>query len=157
MRLSADLVVLSACETGLGKDVRGEGLVGLTRGFMYAGAKSVVASLWKVDDRATAEFMGHFYKAMLRDGMPPSAALRSAKESMRRQKQWRAPYFWAGFVLQGEYRERINVSGQAAVSAWAVAVPASVLAAAGSLIFLARRRAARFRHRERRRGVSALL
>src|SRR5207248_10373297 len=105
-----------------------------------AGAKSVVASLWKVDDRATAEFMGHFYKAMLRDGMPPSAALRSAKESMRQQKQWRAPYFWAGFVLQGEYRERINVNGQAAVSAWALVVPASVLAAAGSLIFLARRR-----------------
>ncbi|HYY97232.1 MAG TPA: CHAT domain-containing tetratricopeptide repeat protein, partial [Pyrinomonadaceae bacterium] len=139
MRLSADLVVLSACETGLGKDVRGEGLVGLTRGFMYAGAKSVVASLWKVDDRATAEFMGYFYRAMLRDGMPPSAALRSAKESMRRQKQWRAPYFWAGFVLQGEYREGINVNGQATVSAWAVVVPASVLAAAGSLIFLARR------------------
>lgn len=147
MKLSADLVVLSACETGLGKDVRGEGLVGLTRGFMYAGAKSVVASLWKVDDRATAEFMGHFYEAMLRDGMPPSAALRSAKESMRRQKQWRAPYFWAGFVLQGEYRERISINGQAAVSAWAIAMPALMLAAAGSLIFLGRRRAARLRPR----------
>jgi CHAT domain-containing protein len=147
LKLSADLVVLSACETGLGKDVRGEGLVGLTRGFMYAGAKSVVASLWKVDDRATAEFMGHFYKALLRDGMPPSAALRSAKESIRQQRQWRAPYFWGGFVLQGEYRERIQVNEQSAVSAWAVVMPASVLAVAVSLIFLARRRAARLRHR----------
>jgi CHAT domain-containing protein len=110
LNLSADLVVLSACSTGLGKDIKGEGLVGLTRGFMYAGAKSVVASLWEVDDRATAELMGHFYKAMLQDGLTPAAALKSAKEAMRRQSAWRAPYFWAGFVLHGEYQEHIKVS-----------------------------------------------
>jgi CHAT domain-containing protein len=106
LKLNAELVVLSACNTGLGKDVRGEGLVGLTRGFMYAGASSVVASLWKVDDAASAELMTHFYKAMLEDDLPPAAALRSAKEKMWRQKHWRTPYYWSAFVLQGEYRSR---------------------------------------------------
>jgi CHAT domain-containing protein len=110
--LSADLVVLSACDTALGKDVKGEGLVGLTRGFMSAGSKSVVASLWRVDDRATAALMGEFYKLMLQDGMTPAAALRSAKQKIRQEKAWSAPYFWAGFVLQGEYKERIVVGGQ---------------------------------------------
>ena len=103
------LVVLSACRTALGKEVKGEGLVGLTRGFMYAGSKTVIASLWKVDDRATAELMKHFYRAMFDEGLPPSAALRKAKEAMWRQPRWRAPYFWAAFVLQGEYRDRIVV------------------------------------------------
>jgi CHAT domain-containing protein len=102
MKLSADLVVLSACSTGLGKDVKGEGLLGLTRGFMYAGAQSVVASLWKVDDRATAALMENFYKGMLRDGLTPAAALRAAKMEMWRQERWRHPYFWAGFILQGD-------------------------------------------------------
>ena len=106
LKLDAELVVLSACNTGLGKDVRGEGLVGLTRGFMYAGASSVVASLWKVDDAASAELMTHFYKAMFEDDLPPAAALRSAKETMWRQKHWRSPYYWSAFVLQGEYRSR---------------------------------------------------
>jgi CHAT domain-containing protein len=109
MNLSADLTVLSACETGLGQDMKGEGLVGLTRGFMYAGSRSVVASLWKVDDRATAMLMANFYQGMLRDGLPPAAALRKAKQSIRQEKAWAAPYFWAGFVLQGEYKERIVV------------------------------------------------
>ena len=106
LKLNAELVVLSACNTGLGKDVRGEGLVGLTRGFMYAGASGVVASLWKVDDAASAELMTHFYKAMFEDDLTPAAALRSAKETMWRQKHWRSPYYWSAFVLQGEYRSR---------------------------------------------------
>lgn len=104
---SADLVVLSACDTALGKDITGEGLVGLTYGFMSAGSKTVVASLWKVDDRATAALMSHFYRSMLQDGMTPVAALKSAKEHVRRQKGWEAPYYWAGFVLQGEYASQI--------------------------------------------------
>lgn len=103
-----DLVVLSACRTGLGKDVRGEGLIGLTRGFMYAGASSVVASLWKVDDEATAELMKQFYINMLQREMPPAAALRAAQNSIRQQPQWRSPYFWAAFTLQGEYRHSIK-------------------------------------------------
>jgi CHAT domain-containing protein/tetratricopeptide (TPR) repeat protein len=109
LKISAKLVVLSACSTGLGKEVKGEGLIGLTRGFMYAGSKSVVASLWKVDDRATAELMTRFYSAMLKDNLSPPAALRMAKESLRREKRWRAPYYWAAFVVHGEYRERISI------------------------------------------------
>ncbi len=101
--LSADLVVLSACRTGLGPDVKGEGIVGLTTGFMYAGAKTVVSSLWKVDDTATAEFMSYFYRGLLRDQLSPAEALRTAKLEMQKQERWRAPFYWAGFVLQGEY------------------------------------------------------
>lgn len=104
LKLPAELVVLSACQTGLGKEMRGEGLVGLTRGFMYAGAARVVASLWKVDDAATAELMKRFYHGMLGKGLRPAAALRQAQVEMSRQKRWRSPYFWAAFVLQGEYK-----------------------------------------------------
>jgi len=104
LNLPVDMVVLSACQTGLGKQVRGEGLIGLTRGFMYAGAARVVASLWKVDDEATAELMKVFYQRMLKDGMSPPAALREAQMSLRRQRRWSAPYYWAGFVLQGEWK-----------------------------------------------------
>ncbi|HEX9945728.1 MAG TPA: CHAT domain-containing tetratricopeptide repeat protein [Thermoanaerobaculia bacterium] len=104
LRLNADLIVLSACKTALGKEIRGEGLVGLTRGFMYAGAARVLASLWSVEDRATAELMGSFYRGMLRDGLSPAAALRRAQLEMSRTAAWKSPYFWAGFSLQGEWR-----------------------------------------------------
>ena len=104
LKFAADLVVLSACKTGLGKEIKGEGLVGLTRGFFYAGAPRVVASLWKVDDRATAELMKLFYRRMLRDGLNPAAALRSAQIDMWKQPRWAAPYYWAGFTLQGEWK-----------------------------------------------------
>ena len=108
LRAPVDLVVLSACQTALGKDVRGEGLLGLTRGFMYAGASSVVASLWKVDDEATAELMKQFYTNMLQKGMTPAAALRVAQNSIRQQPEWRSPYYWAAFTLQGEYHQVIK-------------------------------------------------
>ena len=104
LKLPADLVVLSACQTGLGKEIRGEGLVGLTRGFMYAGAARVVVSLWSVDDEATSELMSRFYSRMIRDGSPAAAALRTAQIEMLKQSQWQAPYFWAAFVLQGEWK-----------------------------------------------------
>ena len=104
LRLPAELVVLSACQTGLGKEVKGEGLVGLTRGFMYAGAARVVASLWRVDDTATAELMKLFYRRMLRDGMRPAAALREAQVEMWKRAPGRSPFYWAGFVLQGEWK-----------------------------------------------------
>jgi len=104
LRIPADLVVLSACQTALGKEVRGEGLIGLTRGFMYAGAERVVASLWQVDDLATAELMKRFYSSMLKDGIRPQAALRAAQLEMMEQKRWSAPYFWAAFVMQGEWK-----------------------------------------------------
>ncbi len=102
LRLGADLVVLSGCETALGKEVRGEGLVGLTQGFLYAGARQVLASLWRVEDRATAELMSRFYRALLVEGRSPAAALRFAQLAIRRDKRWRSPFYWSGFVLQGD-------------------------------------------------------
>ncbi|MCP4664112.1 MAG: CHAT domain-containing protein [bacterium] len=105
LELAAELVVLSACQTALGPQIRGEGLVGLTRGFMHAGAARVVVSLWKVDDRATAELMERFYRHLLVKRLPPAAALREAQDSIRRESRWREPYYWAGFVLQGEWRD----------------------------------------------------
>jgi CHAT domain-containing protein len=104
LKLSADLVVLSACQTALGKEIRGEGLVGLTRGFMYAGAPRVVASLWQIDDRATAEFMKRFYEGMLGQKLRPAAALRAAQASMSKDPRWQQPHYWAAFTLQGEWR-----------------------------------------------------
>jgi hypothetical protein len=104
LRAPVDLVVLSACETGLGQDLRGEGLIGLTRGFMYAGATTVVASLWKVEDESTAELMKLFYIEMLQNGKTPAEALRLAQNSIRQIPRWSAPHYWAGFTLQGEYR-----------------------------------------------------
>jgi CHAT domain-containing protein/tetratricopeptide (TPR) repeat protein len=104
LKLPAELVVLSACETGLGKDVRGEGLEGLTRGFMYAGARRVVVSLWNVNDKATATLMQRLYAGMLRTNKTPAAALRAAQIEMLRSGQWQAPYYWAAFVMQGEWK-----------------------------------------------------
>jgi len=103
-RLAAELVVLSACQTGLGKEVRGEGLMGLTRAFLYAGAPRVIVSLWNVNDRATAELMTSMYRSMLREGMRPAAALRAAQLEMRKQKRWESPYYWAAFVQHGEWQ-----------------------------------------------------
>ena len=104
MSLNADLVVLSACQTALGTPLRGEGLIGLTRGFMYAGASRVVASLWRVDDEATAALMAAFYRGMLRGGLSVSAAVRAAQLEVRKTRRWSAPYYWAGFVLQGDWK-----------------------------------------------------
>ena len=101
LNLHADVVVLSACQTGLGKDIKGEGLVGLTRGFMYAGAPRVMASLWNVDDVATSELMKNLYENMFKTGLTPAAALRGAQVGMWKSKRWNAPYFWASFVFQG--------------------------------------------------------
>lgn len=100
LELAADLVVLSACRTALGKDVRGEGIVGLAQGFLYAGAARTVVSLWQVDDRATAELMGNFYRE-LTAGETPAAALRAAQVDIASKQRWQPPYYWAGFVLFG--------------------------------------------------------
>jgi CHAT domain-containing protein len=103
LKLPAELVVLSGCKTGLGKEIKGEGLVGMTRGFMYAGAKRVAVSLWNVNDEATAELMAQFYCEML-DGkkLSPAAALREAQIKMIKDNRWQNPHFWASFILQGE-------------------------------------------------------
>lgn len=104
LSLQSDLVVLSACQTALGKDIRGEGLVGLTRGFMYAGAKRIVASLWKVDDAATAEFMKRFYQNLLVKNLKPANALRQTQNEMKQIPRFKSPYYWAGFTIQGDWK-----------------------------------------------------
>jgi CHAT domain-containing protein/Tfp pilus assembly protein PilF len=104
LRLNADLVVLSGCETALGETLRGEGIVGLTRGFFHAGSSQVLASLWPVRDRATAELMRRFYHALFRERLGPSAALRQAQISLWKERAWHDPYFWAAFTLQGDWR-----------------------------------------------------
>ncbi len=104
LRLSSDLVVLSACRTALGKEIKGEGLIGLTRGFMYAGAPRVIASLWKVNDEATSELMKLFYRNLLQKRLTASQALREAQVEMQKQARWRSPYYWGAFVLQGDWR-----------------------------------------------------
>jgi len=105
LKLPVELVVLSACQSGQGKLIGGEGLVGVTRGFMYAGAASMVVSLWAVDDAATAELMTRFYRNMLGDEhLRPVAALRAAQLSMIDNTKWKNPSFWAPFIFEGEWR-----------------------------------------------------
>jgi CHAT domain-containing protein len=95
-------VTLSACETALGANVRGEGIIGLARAFFYAGADTVVASLWQVDDRSTSEFMIEFYRA-LGQGQTAAAALRLAKlRFLRGSGPFRSPYYWAAFIVEGD-------------------------------------------------------
>ena len=102
--LPAELVVLSACHSALGRTIEGEGLVGLPRSFLDAGAERVLVSLWEVSDQGTALLMQRFYEGLLRKGLRPTPALREAQLSLWREVSWQAPYFWAGFVLVGEWR-----------------------------------------------------
>lgn len=104
LSISADLVVLSACQSALGKDVRGEGLMGMARALIAAGSRSVAGSLWQVPDSATVELMREFYTAMLRDRLAPAAALRRAQLALRRRPEWSRPYYWAAFELLGDWR-----------------------------------------------------
>ncbi|MEG4072146.1 CHAT domain-containing protein [Microcoleus sp. Pol14C2] len=104
LKLAASLVVLSACQSGMGQNVKGEGMVGLTRGFMYAGAQRVAVSLWSVDDEGTAVLMQKFYQKMVQQKLAPAAALRAAQIEMMQQEKWKSPYYWAAFTLQGEWK-----------------------------------------------------
>ena len=128
-----DLVVLSACHTAVGQRMQGEGLIGLTRGFMYAGASGVVATLWRVDDRATAELMKQFYANMLQRGMGPSQALREAQNYIRSQPGWSAPYFWAGFTFQGDYDLTISVAPVAKERSWKLIAGVTLIALAATV------------------------
>jgi CHAT domain-containing protein len=103
LSLPVDLVVLSACNTALGKEVKGEGLIGLVRGFMYAGSRGVLATLWRVDDEATSELMTVFYKGIFKAGLSPSAALRGAQLALLKTPRWHHPRYWASFVLEGDW------------------------------------------------------
>ncbi|WP_445242549.1 CHAT domain-containing protein [Microcoleus vaginatus] len=104
LKLAANLVVLSACQSGMGQNVKGEGMVGLTRGFMYAGAQRVAVSLWSVDDEGTAVLMQKFYQKMVQQKLAPAAALRAAQMEMMQEEKWKSPYYWAAFTLQGEWK-----------------------------------------------------
>ena len=103
VRLDADLVTLSACDTGLGKVLGGEGLLGLARAFQYAGARSVLASLWSVSDDSTGELMRRFY-GYLKQGQAKAEALRSAQLDLLRDPELSHPFHWAGFELVGDWR-----------------------------------------------------
>ncbi|MEB3281297.1 MAG: CHAT domain-containing tetratricopeptide repeat protein [Lyngbya sp.] len=108
LTLSADLVVLSACQTGIGQDIRGEGLVSLTRGFMYAGAERIVVSLWSVADNSTSEFMQNYYRKILETGSNPATAMREVQLEMIQSDNYNAPFFWASFVFQGEWKTGLS-------------------------------------------------
>jgi CHAT domain-containing protein len=103
LKLNAELVVLSACQTGLGSQLKGEGIIGLTRGLMYAGGERLLLSLWNVDDNATAEFMTIFYQLMLEKNLNPAQALKETQLMMQNSTEYNHPYYWSAFVLQGEY------------------------------------------------------
>ena len=109
LNLSSDLVVLSACQSGIGKEVKGEGLMSLTGGFIQAGAGSVLSSLWKVDDYATAELMKNFYRELSAKNLAPSEALRNAQIKLRQNPNFNSPFYWAGFTVQGEFRQPISL------------------------------------------------
>ncbi|MGB0564596.1 MAG: CHAT domain-containing protein, partial [Spirulinaceae cyanobacterium] len=103
LELNAELVVLSACQTGIGDDIAGEGVVGLTSGFFYAGAKRVVVSLWNVNDQATSDLMSDYYRRMLEEGKDPNQALRQAQLNLWNSDEFAAPFYWAAFTVQGEF------------------------------------------------------
>ncbi len=138
--LSAELTVLSACETALGKDLDGEGLVGFTHSFLSAGSKSIVASLWRVDDRSTAILMSDFYRHMLKNGMPPAAALRAAKLNLMKERRWHTPYFWAGFVFQGEYDNGIVANKNSTPNLLLMLATPLFLILASVMVYLRQRR-----------------
>jgi len=104
LEMPAELVVLSACQTGIGEEILGEGLVSLTRGFMYAGAKRVVVSLWSVADNSTSKLMQNYYRKMLETGKNPVESMRESQLEMLSSENWKAPYYWAPFVVQGEWK-----------------------------------------------------
>jgi CHAT domain-containing protein len=103
-RIDADLVVLSACRTALGQELKGEGLLGLTHGFLNAGANRVLAALWNVDDQASATFMREFYSHLLIRKAPPPQALMAAQNALKKNPRWVHPWYWAGFALHGYWR-----------------------------------------------------
>jgi CHAT domain-containing protein len=104
LQLSSSLVILSSCNSGRGKEIKGEGVISLTQGFIQAGSKSVVSTLWKVHDKATAQFMKYFYEGIITKKLTPSKALQEAQIQMRQNSNYKSPFFWAPFTLQGEFR-----------------------------------------------------
>jgi CHAT domain-containing protein len=104
LNLSGELVVLSACETALGKNIKGEGLIGLTRCFIYAGSPRVMASLWPVKDDSTAVLMVSFFCSTIKQGEASCGSIARHPDRDAKKHRWSAPHYWAAFVLQGEWR-----------------------------------------------------
>lgn len=102
LQLNAELAVLSGCDTAIGKQVRGEGLLGFGRAFLYAGAKRVLATVWSVEDAAMVDIMRHYYSALIVHHLSPAAALQDTQRYLWRQPKYRSPYYWAPFILIGE-------------------------------------------------------
>lgn len=127
MNLKSDLVVLSACDTGLGKIIKGEGVMSLNNAFLQAGASTVVSSLWKVDDQATKELMTEFYRGMAQDGLTVSAALRQAQIKLYNDPRYKSPFYWAAFTMHGDYDRVPQISSRYSRYAWV----------AGCILFLA--------------------
>lgn len=134
MKLNADLVVLSACKTGTGKEIKGEGVMGLNTAFLQAGARSVVSTLWQVEDNAANQLMKEFYTQMVFGGLPPSAALRAAQIKLYKDPQFRSPFFWAAFTIQGDANTPPNFTRGHARSVIAAGVCA-ILVIVGFLIW----------------------
>ena len=143
MRIPASLVTLSACRTALGRRLTGEGVIGLSRAFFYAGADTVVASLWNVNDAAAAQWMGTFYEAV-RDGKPIDEAVRDAKlRFLRSDGRLRHPFYWAGFVATGHAATPLDLGGPPTTAVVAAAVGAAsilILAALALRVRATRRR-----------------
>jgi len=140
MDLPADLVVLSACETAVGKNRLGEGAMSLARAFKYAGAKSIVSSLWKVDDLATKEIMVKFYEH-LAEGMGKADALAEAKRWYRRTYPNEPPSKWAAFILIGD-NEPVRLKKRSPVRPWMWVTGGLVLLLAGTVVWRRSRRLA---------------
>ncbi len=130
LNLRSDLVVLSACDTGIGKDIKGEGLISLTDGFLQAGARTVVSSRWKVSDRATLGLMKNFYEIMESENIPPSEALQKAKIKLRSNPAFASPFYWAAFTIQGDYQTKPNFSSGYGFSKYFL-IPISILVLLG--------------------------
>lgn len=140
LNLNADLVVLSACETGIGKEIRGEGLVSLNNAFLQTGAKSVVATLWKVEDGATLELMRNFYDLMVNEKLPPSKALQKSQIKLRENPQYRSPFYWAAFTVQGDFKNTPNLIKQNSYSSYWLLILPAVFGLYAVLRFIRRRK-----------------
>lgn len=133
LHLNGALVTLSACRTALGRELSGEGIIGLTRAFMQAGARTVVASLWDVDDASTAEFMSGFYAA-LADGAPVDAAAQSARALLMHSARYSHPYYWGAFVVNGRAGETIPIKRRSGAAPLTLAATAGLLLAAAVVL-----------------------
>ena len=107
--LAADMVVLSACDTSRGEEVKGEGLMSLTNGFLQVGAKSVISSHWKIDDNASKQLMSDFYEIIGSENVAPSKALQKAKIRMFKNSEYKSPFYWSAFTIHGDFQNRVSL------------------------------------------------